>query len=152
MILVVKPIAYSFYLKGNDDIVSTVSKLDIKIRIYAICVISNNAIVCKTLVPPKNLEKFWFSSPFFSPTPNLKNYFPPFLSQISEELFRANFSLKYKNHCENTIYYQSSMVCTINVPKDCFLHNSCSILIYAYKRLSCILKEYIIITKIYVKF
>ena len=80
----------------------------------------NHSIVCEALNP----LRFWknFGSPSFFPTPNLKNWFPPFVSKISEIFLRANvsnFGLTYRNHCKNTLYYYLSMICTINVQKGC---------------------------------
>ena len=65
------------------------------------CLYSINPIVCKALIliPPKIL-----APPFFRPTPNLKNWFPPFVSETSEKFLRANlsnFRLTNRNHCEN---------------------------------------------------
>ena len=81
------------------------------------------SIVCKALVPPRILGNFWLP-PFF-PTPNLKNWFPPFVSEISEKFLRANlsnFGLTNRNHCENTLYYHLSMMYTTNVAK---VYNVC---------------------------
>ena len=71
----------------------------------------------KALVPPKILVP-----PSFFPTPNLNNWFPPFVSKILENFLPANlsnFALIYRNYCKNTLYYYLSMICTINVQKGC---------------------------------
>ena len=76
------------------------------------------SIVCEALVPPKLLKNFWFP-PLFFPTPNLKNWFPPFVSEISEKFLRAKYRNIYRNHSKNTLYYHLSMIFTISVQKGC---------------------------------
>ena len=81
-------------------------------------------IVCKALVPPLGFWKNFGSPPLFFPTPNLKTWFPPFVSKISENFLRANvsnFGFIYRNYCKNTLYYHLSMICTINIHKCCNL-------------------------------
>ena len=75
--------------------------------------------VCKTLVLPRILEKLWF--PHFFSAPKTKLVLSlKVLQHFLHAKFKKLLSL-YKYHYKNTLYYQLSMVCTINVQKGCVL-------------------------------